>query len=140
MVKEMKYINRISKAELLARDTYKNYEYVVLSLGSHPCAYIILDADNKLYGKHYDIINSEYDIDCHGGLTYSEDKLTFLIESDDGLVEDSINDKWVIGWDYGHYGDYVGYLIVEDTGKKWSTMEIIEECKNVINQLIDLEV
>ena len=71
---------------------------------------------------------------CMVGLTYSEDYLT-------GIKENS----WFIGWDYGHFGDYMGYQVKLPVDfsmydKKWTTEEIFEEVKDVINQIIDMEV
>ena len=137
---EMVYKERMSRAELLANDTYKGYEYVVLSLGSHPCGYVVVEDNDKLFGLDYDTIHSKFDLDCHCGLTYSEDYLSFLEFSDkyNCDVKCGIHNKWVIGWDYAHYGDYVGYDLFSDDGKKWSTAEIVDECKDVIEQLVKI--
>mgnify|MGYP001032403433 CR=1 FL=1 len=40
----------------------------------------------------------------HGGLTYSRD---FLWISKERKLQ-----GWFIGWDYAHYGDYVGYELM----------------------------
>lgn len=44
---------------------------------------------------------------------------------------------WFIGWDYAHCTDYVGSISFNNfgTAKKWTTLEIINECKMVIDQL-----
>ncbi len=69
-------------------------------------------------------------IDVHGGLTYSSDKLYIGINT-------VLDNSWFIGWDYAHLGDYVSFIdCIGD--KKWTTNEMIEECKNVINQIIDI--
>ena len=44
---------------ILSYDTYKDYEYLILSFGTHPCAYIRAD---KLTKKQIDYINEN----CHG--------------------------------------------------------------------------
>lgn len=140
-MKEMVYQSRLNRAMLLANDVYKGYEYVVISLGSHPCGYVVLDKEDKLYGMDYDDIHEENDIYVHGGFTYSEDYLSFLEWSDkyDCDVKTSIKDKWVVGWDYGHYGDYYGGALYDDgDGKKWTTAEIVDECKEVIDQIIEI--
>ena len=116
--------------ELLYNDIYKNYHYYILSLGTHPTAYVELTKNHKYFNKDYMDID---EIECHGGLTYSNSKLKIGINR---IMEGN----WFIGWDYAHYDDYSGYnikynLIIYDNGKKWSTKEIIEECKNVIDQL-----
>ena len=117
------------KIELLYKDKYKNYNYYILNLGTHPTAYIEIPKGNSLYEKHYDDI----DILVHGGLTYSDHSLMMIT-----------SENWYIGWDYAHYDDYMTFM--EDIYKdlkmplhKWTTEEIIEECKNVIEQIIVLE-
>ncbi len=138
-MKEMEYLERMTKAEVLDNNTYNGYEYVILSLGTHPCGYVVLEDNDKLYGLHYDdVYDKGYDIDCHGGLTYSEDYLSFLEFSEKytSLVKTSIKDRWVLGWDYAHHGDYCGWDKDDIMGgKKWTTSEIVDECKDVINQL-----
>ena len=138
IMKEMVYTDRMTKAVLLANDTYKGYEYVVLSLGSHPCAYVVLDEGDKLFGLDYDDINENFDVYCHYGLTYSEDYLSFLEFSNKYKcdVKVGIHNKWVIGWDYGHMDDYTGFCGDILGGKKWTTEEIVGECKEFIEQLV----
>ena len=127
------------KIELLCKRKYKDYNYYILNLGTHPTAYIEIPEGNKLYGKDYnEIYDMEYDIDVHGGLTYSDDKLM-------GVKSKSC----FIGWDYAHAFDYMGYY--EDFNKrgiytrtdlnglkKWTTEEIIKECEHAIDQIIDI--
>ena len=130
-MKQMKY-QKNRKIELLYNAIYKNYHYYILNLGTHPTAYVEIPKEHKLYGKDYNNI----DIDVHGGLTYSNDKLfisQFTI----------LDNSWFLGWDYAHCYDYSGYYEADDflntQAKKWTTEEIIEECKNAIDQIIDLE-
>ena len=70
--------------------TYKGYKCVValMHLG-HRCGYVALPKDSEYYGEKYDYI----DLDCHGGLTYSD----FGYPLDDG--------NYYIGFDCAHYGD-----------------------------------
>lgn len=47
---------------------------------------------------------------------------------------------WFIGWDYAHYSDFAGYelempVYMRTNGKRWTTAEIVEECKQVIDQI-----
>ncbi len=131
--KVMEY-GKEGRTELLCKDKYKNYNYYVLNLGTHPTAYIEIPKENKLYRKSYDeIYKIGCDIDVHGGLTYSDNELM-------GVK----SENWFIGWDYAHCGDYCGYEeymseSIRTYGKKWTTEEIIEECKNAIDQIIDFE-
>lgn len=132
-IKEMEY-GKERRTELLCKDKYKNYNYYVLNLGTHPTAYIEIPKEDKLYGKSYDgIYRIGCDIDVNGGLTYSDNELM-------GIK----SENWFIGWDYAHCNDYCGYEEdmpenIRTYGKKWTTEEIIEECKNAIDQIIDFE-
>ena len=108
------------KREVLGCGVYKGYQFAIISHGTHPCAYVGIDKDHNLYGKFCDEIN----ILCHGGITYA------------GRLIEPIGDNytWFFGWDYGHYNDYCGWYPMVG-GKKWTTKEIYEEVKNVIEQL-----
>ena len=120
----------IKNTEILDEGVYDGFHYVILSLGSHPCAYIELPNTHKYYGKDYYNIP----IYCHGGLTYS---------SNEGIVfpKDNLShrDGYWIGWDYAHYGDFcyygIPYLDCGSFDKKWTTEEILKEVKDVIEQL-----
>ena len=133
MTKPMIY-QKDRKIELLHKGNYKGYNYYILNLGTHPTAYIEIPKGNKLYGKDYnEIYEMGYDIDVHGGLTYSDNEL-MLVKSE----------SWFIGWDYAHYDDYTPYDDELQKGlfqnlKKWTTEEIMEECKRAIEQIDKLE-
>lgn len=122
MLKEMVYNILRKPPERIADGTYKGLDYYVLSLGTHPCAYIDV-SDTPLAGKDYDDI----DVDCHGGLTYGRNRL---------LTVDKRG--WFIGWDYAHYGDYCGNCFFVMGDKRWTTEEIVEECKSVIEQINEM--
>lgn len=133
-MKEMIY-KKDSERCLLYNNIYKGFHYYIISYGTHPCAYIEIPIKSFLYGKGYIEIEDNYDINVHGGLTYASD---YLRISDNTIMENS----WFIGWDYAHISDYDGsydeYGILNDGTKKWTTEEINEECKNVIEQIINL--
>ena len=128
---KMEYKKRCQEnIQILDEGIYNNYHYVIVSFGSHPCAYVELPKKHKWYGLHEDNIP----ISCHGGLTYS---------STQGIIcplnNPNHRDGYWIGWDYAHYGDYV-YNNFNDFGfalgeKYWTTEEIFEDVKEVINQL-----
>ena len=84
------YNKRLEKPIILENGEYKGFEYYIITLGSHPCCYVLLPKGHKYHGKSY------YDIpiECHFGLTYSEPT----------LLRDNIihGGEWVIGWDYAH--------------------------------------
>ena len=63
-------------------------------------------------------------IDCHGGVTYSSVELVV-----------ANNKGWYIGWDYAHCMDYSGYMPCGSLAKKWTTHEMVSECKRVIDQI-----
>ena len=137
--KKMKYYSERIEREILCEGEYKGYKFYILNFGTHPTAYIKIPPQNKLFFKDYDDIDN---IDVHGGLTYSENYLF--------ITEDKKIKGWFIGWDYAHYGDYVGYLDEEGQfyhflrmqgnkkGKKWTTKEILQDCFSVIDQIIEL--
>lgn len=111
--------NRIPPVRI-ADGVYRGVPFYVLSLGTHPCAYV----DIAPLGLH--TIN-ESDIDCHGGITYHRDYLATVDHEGNFL-----------GWDYAHYMDYSGSLPFLDFGnsKRWTTKEMVAECKNVIDQIV----
>lgn len=123
-IKEMIYsANRIDP-ERIAEGTYKGFDYYVLNLGTHPCAYIDV-TETLLNGKEY----GDIDIQCHGGLTYSRNYLPTVDKK-----------GWFIGWDYAHSCDFIGYelempIVIRTNGKRWTTAEIVNECKQVIDQI-----
>lgn len=123
LISEMTYTDE-RKITILTHDEYKGYTYYVVSYGTHPCAYIELTENNTLYGKD----DSEIQLDCHGGITYANDNIKHITPISEN--------RWIIGWDYAHNGDY---FLASNTGKKWTTTEIIQECKEVIKQVMKYE-
>ena len=117
--------NRPGSAEQIAGGTYKNFDYYVLNLKTHPTAYIDV-TNSPLNGCDEDI-----DISCHGGITWGDNFVKYIDKK-----------GWFIGWDYAHYGDYMDYGDTSlnnmfSNDKKWTTEEIVEECKNVIDQIVE---
>lgn len=49
-MKEMVYKER-SNPEILDEGYYKQYHYAIVSLGSHPCAYVEISKNNQYYEK-----------------------------------------------------------------------------------------
>lgn len=122
-MKEMVYMNK-SILDLLDSGIYNGYQYRIVSRGLHPCAYVELPEGHKYYGLDY----NDIPVDCHGSLTYSYIYV-------DGLFSGT---GWWIGWDYAHSGDYTGLNLCEHW-KKWTTAEILEEVKQVIDQLLTMK-
>ena len=130
-MKEMIY-QKDRKVEILYNGTYKDYDFYIMNLGTHPTAYVNVWNNKLLSGKDYD----EIDIDVHGGLTYGSDHL--FISNEEEIK------GWFIGWDYSHYNDYAGYESempegLRMNGKKWTTEEIYEDVKSVIEQCINYQ-
>lgn len=114
MIKEMRYTNYI-RLELLDSGVYRNRKYFIISQGTHPCAYVEF---NNEFERGSDLW---YETPCHGGITF-----------DDYAYWDENDETYYIGWDYAHLGDYLPF---KDDGKKWTTKEILENVKEVIDYL-----
>ena len=131
---EYKQTKIAEEVTILNYDIYKNYEYYILNLGTHPCSYIIITKDDKLFGKSIDELD-ETGIYCHYGFTYADNTLSSRTYS----YVNKYEDKWVIGWDYAHYKDWAGYMSDEDNlmfgNKKWATKELRDEVREVITQI-----
>lgn len=116
---------KINKPLILYKGIYNNHKICIISLGSHPTAYVECKFEN---------CNNEFDkrlnlICVHGGFTYVGDPYWSDIDS-----------SRYIGWDYSHFNDYTLHLnTLYKPLKKWTTIEIYEEVKYVINQLINIE-
>lgn len=128
---EMEYkYNPYNTSKILMQGKYRNYQFYILSFGTHPTAYVEIPKGHKLYGKDYNqIYYMGIDIDVHGGLTYSH-----------SCLRDIKHDSWFIGWDYAHYGDYFeipSYKVFDlnDGSKKWTTLEIFEDVKTCIDTI-----
>lgn len=134
MIKEMEYKPKYTETDILVRDFYKGYEYIVVSYGCHPCAYIALLKEQPYFNA---ISYEDVDVFCHGGCTYVDKGSKFKPLKYDGNYN-------IIGWDYAHCNDFLGsYLSLvpefRDNSKKWTTREIIKECKEVIERLYFME-
>ena len=124
--KQMEY-QKERKKEILCEGKYKNFQFYILNLGTHPTAYVEIPRDSILFGKGY----NQIDIDVHGGLTFADSSLI-------GVKTNS----WFIGWDYAHCTDYIGYDIdfeFNRSAKRWTTEEIFEDVVSVIEQLINTD-
>ena len=97
---------------------YKMYSYLIKSIGSDPCVYIILDKNIQ------DIIDVENNINVHGGVTYT--------------------DEYMFGWDYAHLEDML-YIEPNKTvswknkqNKAYTLEELKRDAEDAIDQIIDL--
>ena len=124
MTGQQLYDITVKKPERVADGFYRSFRFYILTMGSHPCAYI-------------DVGHSEFladEINCHGGITYEDDILATVPEK-----------SYFIGWDYAHCNDYLAFndRLAKEFGEpyrahKYTLTEIVKECINVIDQIIDL--
>ena len=123
-MKEMK-CQKYRIIDVLHSGEYKGRKFAILNLGVHPTAYVELKAVEVQKSSNYD----DYDLNVHGGFTFlgeaywnKEDKSKY------------------IGWDYAHCDDFSGIYIDDNfwhwkqNTKQYSTQEIFEEVKSVIDQ------
>ena len=136
-IKPMVYTREVQKPRegvVIAQGFYNGLNYYVKNInGRHPTAYVEIPQGHKAFGKDFCNYELPQLIEVHGGVTY-QDK-TLLTVDDEG----ERGHKFV-GWDYGHAGDFAGYYIgtggvLETSGKRWTTDEIVEECKSAIDQI-----
>lgn len=97
-MKEIVY-QKTSTREILVDDYYKNYHYVILSMGTHPCGYVEIPLGHKLHSIN---LSKLPDINCHGGITYARNYLCINSKN-----KETNYHGWWIGWDYAHSNDYI---------------------------------
>lgn len=130
-IKQMEYAANNSTFEILAQGIYLGFRFVIVNYGWHPCSYVAVPKGHPCYEVDYDEWRKMPD--CHGSVTYSTH----------GYVRNNCSyipeEFWVLGWDYGHAGDFAGYYIgdvyFEAHNHKWTTAELLKEVKEVIVQL-----
>lgn len=130
--KEIVYTSHRKIAVIVAEGEYKGVKYVCVNRGIHPCAYIF--CTQEFLDKHvteYETIDGIY---VHGGISYIGNAKELL-----GLEE---YNHPCFGWDYGHAGDWEGYLEDEENikfgHKKYTTDMIISDCENTIDQYLKI--
>ena len=115
--------------KILKPGEYLNYKYVIVSYGSHPCAYVQIPKDHCLYNPNAS--DMDYmDIVVHGGVTYAEKGVCSLMDN-----EDYCHGFW-IGWDYAHGDDYYYDKYISSNGNQYTIGDIYTDVCSVINQLI----
>jgi hypothetical protein len=131
---QMSYQTERCNPILLAEGRHLGFHWVILSYGTHPCAYVqIRNKEHPCYHKQYDDMEIE-DLKLYGCLSYSR-RYLIIPEPNDPTKQERDENGWWIGWDYARGNDYCGDHSNPD-GKKWSTLEIVEEVMSVIIQLI----
>lgn len=128
------YTGKRENFKIIKNGIYNGYHFIIVSYGTHPCAYVELPENHPYYEMEvYDDepFISPYDkmnIRCHYGLTFA------------GRFRDALNmPGYYIGWDYAHLGDmyYIkpNDLMFSTDDKFWEEYEIEEDCRDVIEQL-----
>lgn len=134
-MKAMNY-NGPGTTEILDAGIIDGYSYAIVNIsGTHPCCYVRLSEDSKLrkiFAKNKDYEEFYDYADVHGGFTFG---------CDHDIPHPGMTAGCWLGWDYAHYGDYIYFhdYPQKDEGKKWTTEELIEDCKNCIKELIEAE-
>ena len=130
--KEIVYNNIKHFAVIVASGVYKNVQYVCLNLGIHPAAYVM--CTQEFLDKHVDKYKTIDGIHVHCGITYVGKANELL-----GLEE---YDSPCFGWDYGHAGDWAGYMSEEENiafnHTKYTTDMLIKDCQDAIDQYLQI--
>ena len=130
--KEIVYNNIKHFAVIVASGVYKNVQYVCLNLGIHPAAYVM--CTQEFLDKHVDKYKTIEGIHVHCGITYVGKANELL-----GLEE---YDSPCFGWDYGHAGDWAGYMSEEENiafnHTKYTTDILIKDCQDAIDQYLQI--
>lgn len=118
-----------TERKVVRYDIHNGIEYAIISMGHHPCAYVLIGKDSKVYSK--DLEDDWGDV-VHGGITWCDNELEPICDKD--------CEKWVLGWDYAHYGDYTTMDTPfgewgNDTGKKYTIKEIMEDIYSIIAKI-----
>lgn len=138
--------------KVLKTDTHKGVRFYITTIGFHPCAYV--ECSKEFIDNHTSEYGDIEGITVHGGVTFTGHLLNlrtfhekrcydgkFILHGVDGDVID-LREKYAFGWDYGHCNDWEGYYTdAENTmweHKKWTVQEIEQECRNAIDQYLDL--
>ena len=131
-MKEIVYNNLPNFFEIVEEGEYKGVRYICVNRGTHPCACVICD---PLFLKKH--AGSQGTLDCvnvHGGVTYSGE-----INGIDGL-EGFKGDCFF--WEYNKFDDWAGFWSDDENLKtnqrKWTTIEIVNDCRQAIDQYLDV--
>ena len=137
-LKEMVY-GYERKRECLVHGSLGGIEFKIMNYGTHPCSYIRLtneQAETLGYSVEHPYEDKQYcyELWCHGGCTYTDPEDPETKEKQDGYI-------WA-GWDYGHAGDFMGYVLRPDwPGKRsgehmYTTDELLDEMEDVIDSTL----
>ena len=103
-------------AKIVRKGSYKGLQYfIIFSEGAWFCAYVVIPKKSVFYENTKWCEEPLVGLNVHGGVTFT-DRHPF------------VNNRWCVGWDYAHYGDY-----------GWTTGKIEEECKHAIDQIVKID-
>ena len=129
--KELVYNDIDRFADIVAKGEYKGVKFVCLNRGACPAAYVM--CTQEFLDKHADDeYNTIEGLHVHGGITYYG-MANKLLGMEDFPYP-------CFGWDYGHAGDWAGYISDEENiafgHRKYSTEMLIADCKSAIDQYL----
>ena len=101
-----------------------------LLFGTHN-GYVILDRNHPISGMYYSDIDEKYDIEVHGGITFSNRLSTFKHSTDFSETPELLDyqDYWVLGFDTQHAGD---------NAEKWNAESTLKETERFAEQLMKI--
>lgn len=108
---------------ILARGTYRGWEYLIYSFGTHPAAYVRIPLRYNPQAVRAD--EWDYYVDCHGVVTFvGVPKVLRSLPHYNGTY-------W-IGWDYDWETDQYS---TSRKGKAYTTDDILKDCMAAIEEL-----
>lgn len=121
------------------------YEYAICTYNYTPCCYVVINRKDPFYNAlTYDDIS----LRMHGGCTYFEGGHCFFKLRNIQSYHSSEELK-VIGWDFGHCGDWAPYIhgqpmsnsstiINGKTATVWDRQSLLKEIEEVTLQIRNL--
>ena len=124
-MKPMVYDEIRTEPEILLDGECMGYRFLIVSYGTHPCAYVEIKEGHPLYGVGYE--KASECVSVHGGFTYAR-SLAHVIGPNDG---------YFLGWDYSHCGDCIPPYHMD--GHKYTTEEILSDVIDAIEELMNVQ-
>lgn len=120
------------------------YEYVIHTPQFAPCCYIIIGKKDPFYDA---VTFNDINLRMHGGCTYFKSGREFFQRKNIQHYSSSEESK-VIGWDFGHYGDWTPFMstsamesfkqTTKQHVKVWDRDSLLKEIEEVILQIHNL--
>tara|TARA_R100001086_G_scaffold228144_1_gene147542 strand:+ start:145 stop:663 length:519 start_codon:yes stop_codon:yes gene_type:complete len=105
------WVNEPDRIEFLLEGTWIPCLVLRNITGGNLCGYIAVDDTNLAYGVHYDD-DLLYDVNVHGGLTFSsmQDESGAYWFQEESLAHYNETHKWFLGFDCAHCDDFAPAL------------------------------